>query len=105
MHMHAAAVVPDQRLGHEGHALAIARAHVVQRIFEYLDFVGLSDQRVGADADLTLPCGRDLVVMHLDHESHLFAGLAHRRLDVLEAIDRWHWEIAALDSWTMPFVA
>ncbi len=105
VYVHAAAVVADQRLWHEGRGLAVAVGHVLHRVLEDLHLVGLDDQRARADADLGLSGGRHLVVVHFDLQSHLLARQAHRRADVLERIHRRHRKVAALDAGAVALVA
>jgi hypothetical protein len=57
VHVHAGAVVADQRLRHEGRGLAVGVGHVVDAVLEIWFFVGLADQRVELDADLALAGG------------------------------------------------
>ena len=87
VHVHAAAVVADERLRHEGGRLAVAVRDVQHGVFEDLHLVGLVDQAAGADTDFALAAGGDFVVVHFDHEAHLLERQAHRRTDVLERID------------------
>jgi hypothetical protein len=90
VHVHAGAVVTDQRLGHEGGGLAIGMRHVVHAVLEDLYLVGLLDQRVELDADLALAGGTHLVVMHFDRQAHLLHGRAHGRADVVQRVHRRH---------------
>jgi hypothetical protein len=105
VHVHAAAVVADERLRHEGERLAVAVRDVPERVLEDLDLVALLRQRVRADVDLALAAGADLMVMHFDFQAEFFAGLAHRGAQVLEAVHRRYREIAALHAGTMAHVA
>jgi hypothetical protein len=66
VHVHAAAVVADDRLGHEGGGLAVAVGDVLDDVLQRQQLVGLLDQRVELGADLALAGGGDLVVVHLD---------------------------------------
>ena len=105
VHVHAAAVVADERLRHEGERLAVAVRDVPQRVLEDLDLVALLRQRVRSDVDLALAAGAHLVVVHLDLEAEFLAGLAHGRAQVLETVDRRHREVAALHARAMAEVA
>jgi hypothetical protein len=105
VHVHARAVVADQRLRHEGGGLAVACGDVVHGVLQDLHLVGLLDEAAGTDADFALAAGGDFVVVHLDDETELFAGAAHRVADVLIGIDRRHREVTALDAGTMTLVA
>ncbi len=105
MDVHAAAVVADERLRHEGRGLAVAVRYVHDGVLQNLDFVGLLDECAGADADLALTARGDLVMMDLDLQAELFQREAHRRADVLEGIDRRYGEVAALDAGAMAVVA
>ncbi len=105
MHVHAAAVVADERLRHEGRRLAVAGGHVQHRVLQDLHFVGLLRQAAGAHADFALAASRDFVVMHFDLQAHLFERQTHRRADVLERIDRRHREVATLEARAVTHVA
>ena len=73
--VHARAVVLEDRLGHEGEALAGLPGHVLEHVLERHQLVGHRQQRVEADADLALPAGGHLVVVQL----RLDADLVERR--------------------------
>ena len=70
---------------------------VVDTIFQHLNFVGFLDQRVEADADLALTGGTHFVVVYFHIKTHLLHGRTHGRANVVEAVNRWHREVAALD--------
>ena len=78
VHVHARAVVADERLRHEGRRLAVAVRHVVDGVLEDLHFVGLLHEAAGTHADFALAAGGHFVVMHFDLEAHLFERVAHR---------------------------
>ena len=105
VHVHAVAVVADDRLRHEGDGLAVGVRDVVHRVLQHLHFVGLAHQRVGVDADFALAGGGDFVVVHFDLHAQLFERQAHGRAQVLERIDRRHREVAALHAGTVRLVA
>jgi hypothetical protein len=105
MHVHAAAVVADDGLRHEGKGLAIAVRDVLQRVLEDLHLVGLLGERIRGDVDLALAGGRDLVMVHLELETHLLAGERHRRADVLLRVHGRHREVASLDARAVALVA
>ena len=94
--VHAGAVVADDGLGHEGGRLAVRGRGVVDDVLQDLQPVAALDQRREAGADLALPGGGDLVVVHLDLDAHLLEREAHRGADVLQRVDRGHREVAAL---------
>src|SRR5205814_9060151 len=56
-------------------------------------------------ADLVLTRGGDLMVMHLDLDTHLLHRKTHRGTDVLQRIDRRDREIATFDGRAVPHVA
>ena len=105
MHVHAGAVITNNRFGHKGGGFAVGMGHIVYAVFENLHFVCLGHQGVRANADFTLAgCGH-FVVMHLDNQAHLFHGVTHGATQVMQAVYRWHRKIAALDQWTVAGVA
>ena len=67
--VHAAAVVAEQRLGHERHALAVLIRHVADDVFVEHHVVGGFDQGVEALIDFALPGGGDFVMVALDIEA------------------------------------
>ena len=105
VHVHAAAVVADERLRHEGCGLTVTVGDVQDGVLEDLYLVGLLDEGAGADADLALATGGNFVVVHFDLQAHLFQRKAHGRADVLKSIDRRNREVAALDARTVSRVA
>ena len=105
MDMHAAAVVTDQGLGHEGRGLAVTVGDVVHHILENLGGIRTLDQRIEAGADFALTGGRHFVVMNFDRHAHLLKDQTHGRADILQRIDRRHREIAALHARPMTDVA
>ena len=105
MDVHAAAVVADQRLGHEGDRLAVALGYVLDHVLEHLDFFSLLDQGVEQHADFALAGSGDFVVVHLDANAHFFQGQAHGGADVVQGVNRRYREVAALDARTVTEVA
>src|SRR3546814_20052324 len=45
------------------------------------------------------------MMVHFGRHADFFERGAHRRTDVLQAVDRWHRQVAALPARTMPGVA
>ena len=105
MNVHPAAIIADQRLGHEGDGLAIALGDVLDRVFQRLHFIGLAHQGIEQDADFALAGGGDFVVMHLNGMAHLLQRQTHRAANIVQRIHRRHREIAALDAGAMAEVA
>ncbi|MDT4817616.1 hypothetical protein FQZ97_506950 [compost metagenome] len=105
VHVHAGAVVADDGLGHEGGGLAVGVGHVVDHVLLQLDPVGALHQRAEAGADLELAGVGHFMVMHFDRDAQRFEHQAHFRAHVLEAVDRGHREVAALDRRTVAAVA
>jgi hypothetical protein len=62
-------------------------------------------QGVELGADFALAGGGDFVVMHFDRHAAGFQRQAHGGADVVQAVDRRHREIAALDGRTVAGVA
>ncbi len=104
MDVHAAAVVANEGLWHEGRGLAIAVRHVHHDVLQNLNFVALFRERAGSDADFGLAASGDLVMMDLYLQTHFLERKTHRRTDVLECVDRGNGEVTALDAGTVPLV-
>ena len=101
VHVHAAAVVADDRLGHEGDGLAVLVGDVLHHVLHGDQLVGLLHQRVELDADLALAGVGHFVVMHFDHLAERLEHLAHVRAQVTERVDRADREVAALHARTV----
>ena len=63
MHVHAVAVVANERLGHEGRCFTVSVRDVVDDVLENLKPVGTFDQGVELGANLTLTGRGNFVVM------------------------------------------
>ncbi len=105
MHVHAVAIVTDDRFRHEGQSLTLGMRHVLQSVFEDLHLVGFLGQRIRGDVDFPLACRCHFVMMDLKFQSQLFAGHSHRAANILLRIDRRHGEVAALNARPMTLVA
>ena len=105
VHVHAAAVVADDGLGHEGGGLAVGVGHVVDHVLLQLHPVGALQQRGKTRADLHLAGVRHLVVVHFDRDAQRFEDQAHLRAQILAGVDRRHREVATLDGRTEAVVA
>ena len=89
VHVHARAVVPEERLGHEGGGLAVlARPTFLTTYLYIITLVGHLEQRVEAHVDLGLAGGGHLVVVHLDRD-------ARRSISVSTISERmsWSWSV------------
>jgi hypothetical protein len=86
VHVHARAVVLEDRLGHEGHALAGLPRHVLDDVLVEHDLVGHAQHRVEAHVDLGLTGGADLVVLHLDRDADRLELLDHLGPEVLVVV-------------------
>ncbi len=95
VHMHARAVVAENRLRHEGRGLAIGMGHIVDHILVDLHVVGRADQRVELDAEFGLGGGHLMMVL-LDRHVHLVHDGQHLGAHVDLAVHRRNREIAAL---------
>ncbi|MCY1522735.1 hypothetical protein D9M68_576010 [compost metagenome] len=96
MAVHAAGVVGEDRLGHEGRHLAVAARDVLHDVLVDHHVVGHAQQRRVLHVDLVLPGAGHLVVM----DFHLHAGI-HQfqhdfRTDVLQRVVGRHREVAFL---------
>ena len=94
--VHARAVVAEERLRHEGRALAVLPRDVLDDVLEEHQLVGGMLEGVELVVDLTLACRAHLVVRPLDLEADLLQDPDHVVADVSEVIDRRHREVAAL---------
>ena len=103
--MHPRAVVADDGLRHEGRGLAVRARDIEHRVLEDLQPVGALHQGIEFRADLVLPRGRHLVVVHLDFHALFLERERDRGADVLQRIDRGHREVAALQRRTVAEVA
>jgi hypothetical protein len=101
MDVHARTIVANDGLRHEGRGLAVLMSDVVDHVLEHLRPVGALDQRAEQGADLALARRGDFVVVHFDRDADRFERQDHRRADVVQAVDRRHREVAALDPWTV----
>uniref|UniRef100_A0A0N4ZEB3 NAD-specific glutamate dehydrogenase n=1 Tax=Parastrongyloides trichosuri TaxID=131310 RepID=A0A0N4ZEB3_PARTI len=104
VHVHAAAVVADDRLGHEGDGLAVAVRHVLDDVLHAQQFVGLLHQGAELGADLALAGGGHFVVLHFHFDADLFQGLAHFSAKVVQGVGRRNGEVAALHARTVTAV-
>src|SRR5690606_7168596 len=100
VHVHAAAVIAHERLGHEGDGLTVLPCDVMDHILQDLNLVGLLDERTAAHPDLTLPCVRDLVMMNLGLDAHGFELQAHLGAKVSEAVHWGNREVARSEEHT-----
>ena len=101
MRVHAAAVVAEQRLGHERHGLAVLVSHVADDVLVQHHVVGRLHQRVESLIDFALAAGGHFVVMALDVEAALDHGLHHFAAQILIVIGGRNGEIAFLVSRTV----
>ena len=83
MHVHARAVVLKDRLGHEGHRLAVLPSHVLDDILVLQHVVGHLGERVETQIDLRLAGSPDLVMVHFNSHSYFLEREHHLRADVL----------------------
>ena len=105
VHVHAAAVVADDRLGHEGRGLAVAVRDVLDDVLHRQQVVGLLHQRAELGADLALAGVGDFVVVHFDFDAQRGERLAHLGAQVVQRVERGDREVAALHHRTVAGVA
>jgi hypothetical protein len=87
VHVHRAAGLAGDRLGHEGGEHVVAQRRLAHRALEQEHLVGQA-QRVGVEeVDLHLP-GADLVDQRVDVELHLLAVVVHVLEQRVELVDR-----------------
>ena len=94
VHVHARAVVLEQRLRHERRRLARGVGDVLDHVLVEHELVGHAQQRVEAHVDLGLAGGAHLVVLHLDAHARLDELEHDFRAKVLQLVGRRHWEVA-----------
>jgi predicted HAD superfamily Cof-like phosphohydrolase len=94
--VHAAAVIREQRLGHERHGLAVLVGHVADDVLVQHHVVGRLHQLVEALVDFGLAAGGHFVVVALDVQPALDHGLHHLAAQILVMIRRRHREVAFL---------
>ncbi len=97
--MHSAAVVAEERLGHEGHGFSVLIGHVADDVLVQHHVVGRFHQRVEPLVDFALAAGCDFVVMALDVEAALDHGLHHLGPQVLIMIGRRRGEVTFFVAW------
>ena len=96
MRMHSGAIIPIERLGHEGHGFVMPARDIAHNIFVHHHLIGHLDQGIESKVDFGLArCGHFMMMLlHLD--SDFFHLPAHFRPDILLRVDRSHGEIAFL---------
>jgi hypothetical protein len=77
----------------------------VDHVLLQLQPVGALHQRAELGADLVLAGVGHFVVVHLDRDAQRLEDQAHLGAHVLEAVDRRHREVAALDARAVAHVA
>ena len=94
MYVHAGAVDPEDRLGHEGGVQAVLQGHLLDHEAEGRNVVG-GGHRLGVlEIDLVL-AGGDLVVRRLDLEAHRLEHDHDVAPALLSEVDRGQVEVAA----------
>ena len=96
MHMHAGAVILEERLGHESGGIAILHRHILADIFVKQGLIGLPGQGIKADAELGLSGSGHLMMMGLDGDTALRHHLGYPGAQVLLAVGGWDREITFL---------
>jgi hypothetical protein len=94
--VHAGPVVAEQRLGHEGHALARRVCDVLDHVLVGHDLISHAGERLVAEVDLALAAGGDLVVVELARDAEPLEGQHHPRAQVVERVVRCRREVALL---------
>src|SRR3989440_570172 len=97
--VHAGAVVPEDRLGHEGDGLAVSQRDVLEDVLVPGHLVRALEQALEADVDLRLTRGRHLVVLLLHLDAHLLQHQHHLAADVLQGVGGGDGEVALLVAW------
>ncbi len=103
--VHAGAVVPEERLGHEGDRVAVLDRGVLDDVLVQHQVVGGLEQRAEPEVDLGLAGGAHLVVLHLGLDAGVDQAADHLGAQVGEVVHRRHREVAALVARLVPEVA
>jgi len=96
VHMHATAVVAEERLGHKGRRLVIFARHVLDNIFVLKHGVGHVHQGPKAHVNFALTSRGHFVMLALDGNADPFQGQHHFTADILERVRWGHGEITFL---------
>ena len=96
--VHAGAVVPEQRFGHESGDHIVLAGDVFNDVLVPHDLVGHAQQGIVLHVDLALAGGGDLVVVDLDGNADFYHLQDHLAADVLEGVMRWYREVAFLEA-------
>ena len=86
--MHAAAVIGEERLGHESDRFVVPLRHVAHDVFVILHVVGHLLHRREPNVDLGLARGRDFVMLALDRDARLLQLETHFIANVLQGVGR-----------------
>ncbi len=101
VNVHTRTVVANDRLRHEGGGLAVLVRDIVGHVLLDLGPVGALDQRAELGTDFALAGVGHFVVMDFDRHAQRCERQDHGRADVVQAVDRRHREVAALDGRTV----
>ena len=104
VHVHARAVVHEDRLRHEGDRVSALSRHVLHDVLVEHELVGHRRDGVEAHVDLGLPRSADFVVLHLDRDADLLEHAHHLGTQVLELVHRRDREVALLVPRLVPEV-
>ncbi len=96
VHVHAGAVVHEERLGHESGRLAILLGDVLDDVLVLEHVVGHLHERGEAHVDLALAARGDLVVLGFDLQAALDHREHHLGADVVKSVGGGHGEVAFL---------
>ena len=94
--VHAAAVVREDRLGHEGDRLVVAAGDVLDDVLVPHELVGHLQQRREPHVDLALPGRAHLMVMRFHDDAHLAHLADHLAAQVLVGVGGADGEVSAL---------
>ena len=94
--VHAAAVVREQRLGHEGHGLPVLVGHIADDVLVQHQVVRHLEERGEPHVDLGLAARGDFVMVALGVNAALDHGLHHLAAQILVVIGRRNREVPFL---------
>src|SRR5688572_23630677 len=96
MRMHAGAVIPKDRLRHEGRRFTVPAGHVFDNVLVHHQFVRRVDQRTEADIDFGLTRRRRFMMVLFNGNPNLLHLQDHLSADILLCIMRWDWKVSFL---------
>ena len=98
MGVHAAAVVFEDWLRHERHALAMTLRDVLADVLVPHELIGHREERLELHVDLALAGRRDLMMVRLDDDADLAHLVDHLAAQIVERVGGAHRKVPALEA-------